>query len=115
MDGERAAALHAALGSEVRLHMLELIAAHKEMCACELVDQLGLSQATISRHVAVLRRAGIVRSRRVGGLALLRVDESTLAESFGSLLDRVRELHALSAELDVETRLLDRCAVQASV
>jgi ArsR family transcriptional regulator, arsenate/arsenite/antimonite-responsive transcriptional repressor len=110
MDHDRTAAIHDALGSEVRLRLVELVAAHKEMCACELVDQLGLSQATISRHVAVLRHAGILQSRRVESYALLRVNPQVLEEVYSGVLARIRALHASSAELDVEARLLERCS-----
>lgn len=110
MDRDRTAAIHDALGSEVRLRMVELIAEHREMCACELVDHLGLSQATISRHVSVLRQAGILNSRRVESYALLRVDLQALEDAYAAVVSRLRALHAAAAGLDVEARLLDRCA-----
>ncbi len=114
MHRERAAELHAALGSEVRLRIVELVASHKEMCICELVDLLRLSQATISRHVSVLRQAKVLLARRVGSLTLLRVDEEALRSSFGSLLEHVHALHESSAAQDAEARLAGRCSIGRS-
>ncbi|MBU4459534.1 MAG: metalloregulator ArsR/SmtB family transcription factor [Verrucomicrobia bacterium] len=37
-----------------------------ELCACQLAAALGLAQSTVSRHMAVLERAGLVVSRKDG-------------------------------------------------
>ncbi len=52
------------LGDETRLRALLLIGEEKELCVCELVHALDISQPKISRHMATMREAGIVRSRR---------------------------------------------------
>ena len=108
MDYRTAARFYAALGSEVRLQILELISAHKEMCICELVDQLRLSQANISRHVSILRDAGIIHDRKVGTWVLLRVDEEALRSEFAALLDEIRRRHENSAQVDAAQRLAER-------
>ena len=45
-----------------RIRILNLLAAG-ELCVCDLVALLGLSQPTVSRHLAYLRRAGLVAAR----------------------------------------------------
>jgi ArsR family transcriptional regulator len=57
--------LFRALADRTRLRLLNLIA-DKEICVCYFVDILGISQPKISRHLAYLRRAGIVAARRQG-------------------------------------------------
>jgi len=57
--------LFRALADRTRLRLLNLIA-DKEICVCYLVEILTLSQPKISRHLAYLRRAGIVAARRQG-------------------------------------------------
>lgn len=57
--------LFRALADRTRLRLLNLIA-DREICVCYFVDILGLSQPKISRHLAYLRRAGIVSARRQG-------------------------------------------------
>ncbi len=57
--------LFRALADRTRLRLLNLIAG-KEICVCYFVDILRMSQPKISRHLAYLRRAGIVAARRQG-------------------------------------------------
>src|SRR6202049_4718147 len=57
--------LFRALADRTRLRLLNLIA-DKEICVCYFVEILGMSQPKISRHLAYLRRAGIVATRRQG-------------------------------------------------
>ena len=46
-----------------RLRILNLVQ-DGEFCVCDLVDALGLPQPTVSRHLAYLRRAGLVTVRQ---------------------------------------------------
>jgi ArsR family transcriptional regulator, arsenate/arsenite/antimonite-responsive transcriptional repressor len=57
--------LFAALADRTRLRLLNLIAG-REVCVCYLVEVLRQSQPKVSRHLAYLRRAGIVAARREG-------------------------------------------------
>jgi ArsR family transcriptional regulator len=52
-----------ALGEEARLRIVALLS-HGELCVCHLQEALGMSQPTVSRHLATLRAAGIVGDRR---------------------------------------------------
>lgn len=54
-----------ALGDKTRLRLLNLMG-EQEICVCYLVEILGQSQPKVSRHLAYLRRAGIVTARREG-------------------------------------------------
>jgi len=55
-----------ALADETRLRLLLLLASEGELCVCELTHALRLPQPKISRHLALLRDAGIVMDRREG-------------------------------------------------
>lgn len=57
--------LFRALADPTRLRLLNLIA-DREICVCYFVEILRISQPKASRHLAYLRRAGIVASRRDG-------------------------------------------------
>lgn len=59
-------AFFSALSNDVRLRCLMLLAAEEELCVCEITHALGLAQPAISRHLALLREAGIVLDRREG-------------------------------------------------
>lgn len=54
-----------ALSDPGRLSILKLLAV-RELCACEIINLLGLAQPTISRHMKVLAEAGLVAGRKVG-------------------------------------------------
>jgi len=57
--------LFQALADPTRLRILNLLAAG-ELCVCYFVEILGDPQPKISRHLAYLRRAGVVDARRDG-------------------------------------------------
>jgi ArsR family transcriptional regulator, arsenate/arsenite/antimonite-responsive transcriptional repressor len=54
-----------ALADKTRLRVLALLG-NNEVCVCHLHDSLGLPQPTVSRHLAYLRRSGLVDVRRDG-------------------------------------------------
>src|SRR3972149_2889914 len=62
-SSEDLGALLRALGDETRLRIFTLLT-KAELCVCEIEDILDLSQSLVSNHLAVLRRAGLVESRR---------------------------------------------------
>ena len=57
--------VYRALADETRLRILALLR-NGEVCVCHLQGSLRLPQPTISRHLAYLRRAGLVAARREG-------------------------------------------------
>jgi ArsR family transcriptional regulator len=57
--------LFAAFADRTRLRLLNLMA-EQEVCVCYFVEILEAPQPTISRHLAYLRRTGLVAARRQG-------------------------------------------------
>ena len=57
--------LFKALADKTRLRILALLG-NNEVCVCHLHDSLGLPQPTVSRHLAYLRKSGLVATRRDG-------------------------------------------------
>lgn len=56
-----------ALSDLTRLRLLRMIlSANEKICVCELADALELPQYQVSKHLAVLRQAGLVSDSRVG-------------------------------------------------
>ena len=66
--------LFKALGDRTRLRLISLIG-DTEVCVCFFVVILKISQPKISRHLAYLRRAGIVSARREGKWMHYRLTE----------------------------------------
>ena len=54
-----------ALADKTRLRILALLG-NNEVCVCHIHDTLGLPQPTVSRHLAYLRKSGLVAVRRDG-------------------------------------------------
>lgn len=54
------------LAEETRLKILLLTFLEKEMCVCEYTQVMGLSQPKISRHLAQLRKYGLLNDRKEG-------------------------------------------------
>jgi ArsR family transcriptional regulator len=73
-DAATLATVYRALADETRLRILALLAppgdgaadAAAEVCVCHIHESLGLPQPTVSRHLAYLRKAGLVEARRQG-------------------------------------------------
>jgi ArsR family transcriptional regulator, arsenate/arsenite/antimonite-responsive transcriptional repressor len=93
--------LFRALADPTRLRLLNLIA-DREICVCFFVEILGLSQPKISRHLAYLRRAGIVAARRQGRWIHYRlvVPQDAIASSIlRETLKHLRERQELRRDL----------------
>lgn len=53
-----------AMAHPTRLYILDLLY-EREHCVCELQEQIGADMSTVSRHLAVLKNAGLITSRKV--------------------------------------------------
>jgi ArsR family transcriptional regulator, arsenate/arsenite/antimonite-responsive transcriptional repressor len=90
-----------ALADRTRLRILALLG-NNEVCVCHLHDSLGVPQPTVSRHLAYLRRTGLVSARRDGVWMHYRVS-SSLDPEIRQVLDAA--VHALTS---VTTTVKDR-------
>ena len=73
-----------ALGDDTRLRVLQLLATEGEHTVTELAERLRLSQPLLSWHLRRLRRAGVVKTVRVGREVRCSFDR----ESFAQLHER---------------------------
>jgi len=55
-----------ALADETRLRIIALLLMEGELCVCDIIASIRLPQSTVSRHLAYLRRTGMVKDRRCG-------------------------------------------------
>jgi ArsR family transcriptional regulator, arsenate/arsenite/antimonite-responsive transcriptional repressor len=67
-----------ALADPIRLELLAHVAARGPLCVCHLQDELSYAQPRISKHLATLRRAGLVTTRREGTWVYYSVEEEAL-------------------------------------
>jgi ArsR family transcriptional regulator len=89
-----------ALADPTRLRIVGLLQ-HGEICVCHIYSSLGISQPKASRHLAYLRRAGVVRAEKRGLWVYYRLamQSSNLAQT---LLDAARHCasHLATAKRD---------------
>lgn len=78
-----------ALGDKTRLRLLNLMGS-EEICVCFLVEGLRTHQPKISRHLAYLRKAGVVSARREGKWMHYRVVEPANPQA-AKILRELRE------------------------
>lgn len=102
------ALLFAAFADRTRLRLLNLMNG-KEVCVCYFVEILGQSQPKVSRHLAYLRRAGIVAARREGTwmhYSIVVPKHTGAARILSETLAALSEDRAMQADL---TRLNKAC------
>ena len=68
-------AFFAALGDATRLKMLKIID-DEELCSCEVMAALELTQPTTSHHLGILERAGLLSSKRNGKWVFYKIANS---------------------------------------
>lgn len=76
-----------ALGQETRQQILRLLMI-EEMNVGELTQHLGLTQPTISHHLAILRRTKLVVSRRQGKQIFYEANQDCVIECCQDILDK---------------------------
>jgi ArsR family transcriptional regulator len=100
--------LMAALADPTRLRLLNLMDG-REVCVCYFVEILKQGQPKISRHLAYLRRAGIVEARRDGKWMHYRIEpphDSGAASILAATLASLKSDREMQADL---TRLAQAC------
>jgi len=100
-----------ALADETRRCIL-LLLEDREHAVGEIVENFNLSQPTISRHLAGLREAGLVKDARRGQRVIYSLDgfslKDTMRAYFGRFTQCRSELHEIAAEATAEERETSR-------
>lgn len=66
-----------ALAHPSRLMILEALK-NREVCVCDLTELVGADQSTVSKHLAVLKQAGLVEDRKAGVMVFYKLRVSCL-------------------------------------
>jgi len=95
--------IFAALANTNRLRCLHLVLEYDEVCVCEILDVLEISQPTISKALAALKEAGFLQDRRDANWNYYRRSEAMPAwqsRIMDAALDEMRENAEFQADLD---------------
>ena len=101
-----------ALGDETRLRLINLfLQTDDEICVCEMVDTLALPQYQISKHLTILKNAGLLQAQRRGTWVYYRLgrEESPLLRDLVKVLSRHLKEEAFA---DDAAKLLHRMALR---
>jgi len=66
LKAEARAEVLKALAHPTRMYIVDVLAAEGPQCVCELTERIGVDTSTVSRHLAVLKNASILTSRKEG-------------------------------------------------
>ena len=75
-----------ALAESTRLSAVRMLRDGSELCVCDLMDALGATQSRMSRHMQVLKQAGLVVDRRDAQWVRYRLNPH-MPENVRSLID----------------------------
>lgn len=93
----------ASLAEPTRRRALALLWAGQELCVCELMERLGATQSRMSRHMGVLKAAGLVLDRREAQWVRYRRNPG-VARSVANVIDAV-----IAARSIAEDSAAQRC------
>jgi DNA-binding transcriptional ArsR family regulator len=80
LNVKKASLVLRALNHKLRQQMIKMLEDNNKMTVTDLYIQLRLEQSVASQHLAILRRAGIVKTERDGKYIYYRVNEERIAQ-----------------------------------
>jgi ArsR family transcriptional regulator len=102
-----APSLFRALGDETRWRIVRLVM-DRALCVCELADILEMPQSSVSSHVQIIRKAGLLESERCGKWTYFRIHPNYLPLLSEIISALPKETAHRSYETKAKTRLIDR-------
>lgn len=88
-DAKRTAVIFKAFCDENRIKILQLLQSG-EKCACKLLEELNITQPTLSHHMKILCDSGIVKSRKEGKWMHYSISQSGISNA-QEYLDSLRK------------------------
>jgi len=97
------------LSDEVRLKIVYLLSKN-ELCVCELMEALNMSQSRISNHLRILRDTKIIKSKREGKWIFYSLAKNTIDKGvkdiIGAIVEKIDEEGYLSREKNIIEKLI---------
>ncbi|MFC7372938.1 ArsR/SmtB family transcription factor [Fictibacillus iocasae] len=95
MELEQLSECYKAMADKTRLKILALLR-HEELCVCELVEILKMTQPSISQHLRKLKQAKLVKERRSSQWIFYSID----GEMYPFIQENLNALPDMSAEIE---------------
>ncbi len=78
----------------------------QELCVCQLIDLLDLAPSTVSKHMAILKQAGLVETRKEGRWVYYRLSEPEEASAAAKAQRWVQDILSRSPQIREDDRKL---------
>ncbi|NPU89045.1 MAG: winged helix-turn-helix transcriptional regulator [Fervidobacterium sp.] len=88
MELENVAELLKIIGHPIRLKILQLLKQKGELCVCELLPLLEVSQPNLSQHLSILRLSGLVENNKVGNTIRYRLSDNKLLNEILEIVEK---------------------------
>jgi DNA-binding transcriptional ArsR family regulator len=88
MELENVAELLKVIGHPIRLKILQLLKQNGELCVCELLPLLEVSQPNLSQHLSILRLSGLVENNKVGNTIRYRLSDNKLLNEILEIVEK---------------------------
>lgn len=86
------------LANQKRLEIIHLLKS-KELMVSELVEMLGIRQPNLSQHLSVLRKKGIVTTRREGNIIYYKLSDKKIALAYDLIREFLRKAYKFDSEI----------------
>jgi ArsR family transcriptional regulator len=88
MELENVAELLKIIGHPTRLKILQLLKQNGELCVCELLPLLEVSQPNLSQHLSILKLSGLVENKKVGNTIRYRLSDNKLLNEILEIVEK---------------------------
>jgi ArsR family transcriptional regulator len=97
--------IYKALSDESRLRVLNLVL-ERELCVCEVMQALAISQSKASRILSILHDVGFLKLRKDGLWSLYSVDWDGMDPSLKDILEATRKAAKGNKQMDIDRKNL---------
>jgi DNA-binding transcriptional ArsR family regulator len=87
-----------AMAHPTRLFIVDQLS-RKEWCVCELKDMIGADMSTVSKHLSILKSAGIVQDEKRGTMVFYSLKMPCILNFFGCVESVIKSTAKLQMEL----------------
>jgi ArsR family transcriptional regulator, arsenate/arsenite/antimonite-responsive transcriptional repressor len=87
-----------ALADGNRMRVIAALLYHNELCVCQITEVLGITMATVSRHMSILHKARLVQSRKEGRWVYYRLAQSFPVQMHDWLKGAVEDTAEIQAD-----------------
>jgi len=96
-----------ALADPTRVRIL-LALRRRELCVCQITELFGLAPSTVSKHLSLLRHAGLIQSRKTERWVYYRLPDGTAPLAVREALDWVKKSLGKSKAAAADTEKLNQ-------